>query len=89
MIIPPIANEFITMLKITSLAAIISLQELLTYTQQLDLDHLPVRGVLRRGRGLLPRHRQRVHGRAGVLERRFLLDVASADGGMEVRRGDA
>jgi polar amino acid transport system permease protein len=33
-IIPPTANEFITMLKITSLASAISLQELLTYTQQ-------------------------------------------------------
>ena len=33
-IIPPTANEFITMLKITSLAAAISLGELLTYTQQ-------------------------------------------------------
>jgi polar amino acid transport system permease protein len=33
-IIPPTANEFITMLKITSLASAISLQELLSYTQQ-------------------------------------------------------
>ena len=33
-IIPPTANEFITMLKITSLASAISLQELLTVTQQ-------------------------------------------------------
>ncbi|HEX5824511.1 MAG TPA: amino acid ABC transporter permease [Candidatus Limnocylindrales bacterium] len=33
-IIPPTANEFITMLKITSLASAISLRELLTYTQQ-------------------------------------------------------
>ena len=33
-IIPPTANEFITMLKITSLASAISLQELLAYTQQ-------------------------------------------------------
>jgi polar amino acid transport system permease protein len=33
-IIPPTANEFITMLKITSLASAISLHELLTYTQQ-------------------------------------------------------
>jgi His/Glu/Gln/Arg/opine family amino acid ABC transporter permease subunit len=33
-IIPPTANEFITMLKITSLASAISLQELLTFTQQ-------------------------------------------------------
>ena len=33
-IIPPTANEFITMLKITSLASAISLQELLTYTQR-------------------------------------------------------
>ena len=33
-IIPPTANEFITMLKITSLASVISLRELLTYTQQ-------------------------------------------------------
>jgi His/Glu/Gln/Arg/opine family amino acid ABC transporter permease subunit len=32
-IIPPTANEFITMLKITSLASAISLQELLTVTQ--------------------------------------------------------
>ena len=32
-IIPPTANEFITMLKITSLASAISLQELLTITQ--------------------------------------------------------
>jgi polar amino acid transport system permease protein len=33
-IIPPTANEFITMLKITSRASAISLQELLTVTQQ-------------------------------------------------------
>jgi len=33
-IIPPTANEFITMLKITSLASAISLHELLTYTQE-------------------------------------------------------
>jgi len=33
-IIPPTANEFISMLKITSLASAISLRELLTYTQQ-------------------------------------------------------
>ena len=33
-IIPPTAKEFITMLKITSLASAISLQELLTYTQR-------------------------------------------------------
>jgi len=33
-IIPPTANEFITMLKITSLASAISLRELLTFTQQ-------------------------------------------------------
>jgi His/Glu/Gln/Arg/opine family amino acid ABC transporter permease subunit len=33
-IIPPTTNEFITMLKITSLASVISLRELLTYTQQ-------------------------------------------------------
>jgi polar amino acid transport system permease protein len=33
-IIPPTANEFITMLKITSLASVISLQELLSYAQQ-------------------------------------------------------
>ena len=33
-IIPPTANEFITMLKITSLAYAISLRELLTFTQQ-------------------------------------------------------
>jgi His/Glu/Gln/Arg/opine family amino acid ABC transporter permease subunit len=33
-IIPPTANEFITMLKITSLASAISLQELLSYTQR-------------------------------------------------------
>ncbi|HKG57168.1 MAG TPA: amino acid ABC transporter permease [Candidatus Limnocylindrales bacterium] len=33
-IIPPTANEFITMLKVTSLASAISLQELLTTTQR-------------------------------------------------------
>jgi polar amino acid transport system permease protein len=33
-IIPPTSNEFIAMLKITSLASVISLRELLTYTQQ-------------------------------------------------------
>ena len=33
-IIPPTANEFITMLKITSLASAISLNELLTFTQR-------------------------------------------------------
>jgi ABC-type amino acid transport system permease subunit len=32
-IIPPMANDFITMLKITSLASVISLRELLTNTQ--------------------------------------------------------
>jgi polar amino acid transport system permease protein len=32
--IPPSANEFITLLKLTSLASVISLAELLTVTQQ-------------------------------------------------------
>jgi His/Glu/Gln/Arg/opine family amino acid ABC transporter permease subunit len=33
--IPPLSNDFITMLKITSLASVISLQELLAHTQSL------------------------------------------------------
>jgi len=33
--IPPLSNDFITMLKITSLASVISLQELLARTQTL------------------------------------------------------
>src|SRR3979411_2877992 len=33
--IPPLSNDFITMLKITSLASVISLQELLARTQSL------------------------------------------------------
>src|SRR3954470_3048844 len=34
-VIPPMGNEFITLLKLTSLASVISLQELLTASQQL------------------------------------------------------
>jgi polar amino acid transport system permease protein len=34
-VIPPTGNEFITLLKLTSLASVISLQELLTASQQL------------------------------------------------------
>jgi ABC-type amino acid transport system permease subunit len=34
-VIPPTGNEFITLLKLTSLASVISLQELLTAAQQL------------------------------------------------------
>jgi polar amino acid transport system permease protein len=34
-VIPPFVNEFITLLKLTSLASVISLQELLTASQQL------------------------------------------------------
>ena len=34
-VIPPTGNEFITLLKLTSLASVISLQELLTSSEQL------------------------------------------------------
>ena len=87
-IIPPIANDFITMLKITSLASAISLQELLTNTQTVDLDHVPLRRVVRGRRDLLPGAGQHLHGRPGVARAPFCgrRSVASAVGWRDAPR---
>ena len=61
-IIPPTGNEFITLLKLTSLAFVISLHELLTAAQVLRYRDFPVSGGLRRRARLLPRDRQRADG---------------------------
>src|SRR5205807_499453 len=44
--IPPLSNDFITMLKITSLASVISLQELLARTQTVVASRAPSEGYL-------------------------------------------
>ena len=41
-VIPPTGNEFITLLKLTSLASVISLHELLTASQELAVGEVPV-----------------------------------------------
>ena len=63
--LPPTVNEFITLLKTTSLASVISLTELMAVTQAGGGVDLPLRRVLRRRGALLPRHGAGPDGRSG------------------------
>jgi hypothetical protein len=69
-VIPPTGNEFITLLKLTSLGVVISVHELLTAATVRRVE-LPVRGGVRRGARLLPRDRERADVLQSQLERRF------------------
>ena len=75
-VIPPTGNEFITLLKLTSLASVISLQELLTASENLASVKFQLhRGVLGRAR-VLPRHRERPDGAAEPPRAALHVDVA-------------
>ncbi len=66
-IIPPTGNEFITLLKLTSLASVISLRELLTVTSQTVAVNFRFAELYARGDGLVPGDRQRLHRAPGAI----------------------
>ena len=63
-ITPAMANDFITLLKITSLASVITPRIAHQHPADHQL-HVQVRRAVRRGRGVL-RHREHVHGHPGL-----------------------
>ena len=77
-IIPPTGNEFITLLKLTSLASVISLRELLTVTSQTVAVEFPLRGALCGSDGLVPGDRQRLHGAPGAIGEAVSMELPRA-----------
>ncbi len=59
-IVPPLGNEFNNMMKTTSLVFTIGVYEMFADAEQRLLELVPARGVLRRGRVLVPRADDRV-----------------------------
>ena len=80
-IIPPISNDFITLLKITSLAYIISLRELLNNAQLAIASTFRFAELVRGGRRLLPGHREHLHGHPVADREALRVDIARARGG--------